>query len=246
MTPAFFPRPGSISPPLQDGQHHGETRRLRILAGTIPCLLCLTACNSGKDTSQSAGPGQASLVTSAAQFQANVQVTVQPALTPNFQLSIQDYVIDCNPSPSVQFTAQIGDALEAFVNGVRVARPGQTARATVPLVAGQRFTFAFAGSDAPLEYSVRCLPTGFPPISTSVAAVSQAQWYVFSPSIGGTQASYYVIVTDTNGTPVWWMEQAGGGTPIDAKIIGHNTIVWTTGDGDFSFRSFNGDVLDVL
>jgi hypothetical protein len=218
----------------------------RILAAAIPCLLCLTACNSGRDTSQSTGPVQASVVTSAAQLQANVQVTVQPALTPNFQLSIHDYVIDCNPSPSVEFTAQIGDGLEVFVNGVQVAGVGQTARATVPLVAGQRFTFAFAGSNAAPEYSVRCLPTGFPPISTSVAGVSQAQWYVFSPSVEGTQAPYYVIVADTNGTPVWWMAQADGGTPIDAKIIGQNTIAWTTGDGNFSFRSLNGDVKDVL
>jgi uncharacterized Zn-binding protein involved in type VI secretion len=148
------------------------------------------------------------------------EVTVQPDLTPNFRPSIHDYVVDCNPSPSVLFSAQIGDRMDVLVNGVPVATAGHTVQATVPLVAGQRFTFAFrgsnfafAGSNALPEFSVRCLPTGFPQISTSVAAVSQAQWYVFSPSLGGTQEPYYVIVADTNGTPVWWMAEAGGGLP---------------------------------
>ena len=222
------------------------------IATTIACLQCLASCNSRSDSSQSSAPSQAAVVTSVAQPQANIQVTVQPALTPNFQPSIHDYVIDCNPSPSVHFNAQIGDKMEVFVNGVPVATAGHTVQATVPLDAGQRFIFAFqrfgfafAGSNAS-GYSVRCLPKGFPPISASVAAVSQAQWYVFSPSLAGPQPPYYVIVADTNGTPVWWMAQAGGGTPIDAKIIGQNTIAWTTGDGYFTLRSFNGEVQSVL
>jgi hypothetical protein len=194
-------------------------------------------------------------MTSVPLLQSKVQVTVEPALSPNFQLSIHDYVLDCNPSPSVQFTAQIGDGMEVVVNGVGVAAVGQTARATVPLTAGRRFTFAFAlaGFKGSLEYSVRCLPTGFPPISTSVAAVPQAQWYVFSPSItpptpsiSGAQAPYYAIVADTNGTPVWWMAQADGAVPFDVKVIGQNTIAWTTGDGSYTIRSFNGEVLNAL
>jgi Arylsulfotransferase (ASST) len=218
------------------------------IAAAIPYMLCLAACSSGSGSSQSNAPDQASTLTSEVLLQSNAQVTVEPALSPNFQPSIHDYVFDCNLSPSVQFTAQIGDGMEVAVNGVRVAPLGQTARATVPLAAGQRFTFtfAFAGSKAPLEYSVRCLPTGFPPISTSVAAVPQAQWYVFSPSISGAQAPYYVIVADTNGTPVWWMAQADGATPLDAKIMGQNTIAWTTGEGFFTLRSFNGEVQNVL
>jgi hypothetical protein len=222
-------------------------RRLRNFAAAIQCLLFLAACNSRSDSSPStAAPGQASAVTSDALLQANVQVTTQPALTPNFQPSIYDYVVDCSPSPSVLvlFTAQIGVGMEVLVNGVRVADPGQTARASVPLIAGERFTFAFGGSSAAPEYSVRCLPPRFPPISTSAAAVSQAQWYVFSPSLGGTHTPYYVIVADNNGTPVWWMAQ--GESPIDAKIIGNNTIAWTTGDGSFTLRSFDGQVQNVL
>jgi hypothetical protein len=55
-----------------------------------------------------------------------------------------------------------------------------------------------------------------------------------------------VIVTDTNGTPVWWMVEPSGGSPIDAKIIGQNTIAWTTNDGYFTLRSFSGEVQNVL
>jgi hypothetical protein len=178
--------------------------------------------------------------------QPNIQVDVQPALTPNFQSSIHDYVIDCNSSPSVLFTAQIDNGLEVFVNGAQVAEPGQTARVTVPLAANQRFTFAFGGSNTALGYSVRCLPPGFPPISTSATTAAQAEWYVFSPSLGGTGGPYYVIVADTNGTPVWWMAPVLDESPIDAKIIGTNRIAWTTGDGSYTLRSFDGIVQNVL
>jgi hypothetical protein len=178
--------------------------------------------------------------------QSNIQVAVQPALTPNFQPSIHDYVIDCNSSPSVLFTAQIGNGVDVFVNGVRAAEPGQTAHVTVPLAADKRFTFAFGGSSAPLEYSVRCPPPGFPPISTAVITAPQTQWYLFSPSLFGSNGPYYVIVADANGTPVWWMAQARDESPIDAKIIGTNRIAWTTGDGSFTLRSFDGIVQNVL
>jgi hypothetical protein len=244
-----FPRAGSTSLSPQDKHYHEETRRLRNFAAAIQCLLFLGACSSRSDSSPpTAAPSQASAVTSDALLQANVQVTTQPSLTPNFQPSIHDYVVDCNPNPSVLvlFTAQGGTATEVLVNGVRVADSWQSARASVPLVPGQRFTFAFGASDAAQEYSVRCLPPGFPPISTSVAGVSQAQWYVFSPSLSGTQGPYYAIVADTNGTPVWWMAQALGESPIDAKIIGNNSIAWTTGDGSFTFWSFYGQVQNVL
>jgi hypothetical protein len=239
--PQLFPRSESTSLFPEDRQNK-KTRALRNFATAIPCLLLLAACNSG---SQPSALNQFSAVTPAALVQANVQVTVEPALTPSFQPSILDYVIDCNQSPPVLFTAQIGDGMQVFVNAVQVAAPGNRAQVTVPLSAGERFTFAFDQSSATPEYSVRCLPPGFPPISTSAAPVSQAQWYVFSPSLSGTQIPYYVIVADNNGTPVWWMAQTRGESPIDAKIIGNN-IVWTTGDGSFTFRSFDGAIQNVL
>src|ERR1700686_457225 len=123
---------------------NAETGRLLNIAAAVLYMLCLAACSSGSGSSQSNAPGQASTLTSDVLLQSNVQVTVEPALSPNFQPSIHDYVFDCNPSPSVQFTARIGDGMEVVVNGVRVAALGQTARATVPLTAGQRFTFTFA------------------------------------------------------------------------------------------------------
>jgi Arylsulfotransferase (ASST) len=221
--------------------------RWRNFAAAIQCLLFLSACNSRGSNPSAASPSQPPAATTETMLsQSNVQVSVQPALTPNFQPSIHDYVVDCNSSSSVLFTAQIGNGMEVFVNDVRAAEPGQTARVTVPLAANQRFTFAFGGSNTALGYSVRCLPPGFPPISTSATTGSQAQWYLFSPSLGGTPGPYYVIVADANGTPVWWMEQAQDQSPIDADIIGTNRIAWTTGDGSFTLRSFDGIVQNVL
>jgi hypothetical protein len=173
---------------------------------------------------------------------------VLPALTPAFQPSIYDYVIDCNANQDATFTAQIGGGLTTFVNGEQVGGAGQTARTSVRLVAGERFVFSFGSATSPLQYSVRCLPPGFPPITAQATAGSQAQWYVFSPSlsISGTQpAPYYVIVADGNGTPIWWMPEDAG-APIDPTIIGGDMIAWTTGDGYFKLRSFSGEVLHVL
>jgi Arylsulfotransferase (ASST) len=230
--------PACLSPrDCQDGISH----RLSRLVVTFICLMFIASC----DFSQPSSSDQHAPQASEGPLQANVQVTTQPALTPSFQPSIQDYVIDCNSSPEVQFTAQMGGGATVFIDDAPVAALGQTAQATFTLVAGQRFTFAFSSTDTPLEYSVRCLPAGFPPISRSIAAAPQAQWYVFSPSLGGTQGPYFVIVTDSNGTPVWWMAQSGGGTPVDAKIIGQN-IVWTVADGSFTFRSFDGEVQSTL
>src|ERR1700676_5044047 len=137
----------SASPSPQDGRHHEQARRSWNIAAIIACLLCLAACNFRTDSGQLSAPGQAAAVTSNPPPLSNVQVSTQPALTPNFQTSIHDYVIDCNASPSVYFSAKIGDEVEVFVNGAPVA----TAQATVPLVAGQRFTFAFEriSSDLP-------------------------------------------------------------------------------------------------
>jgi hypothetical protein len=213
-------------------------------------LLFLSACSS-RDSNPPASASSSSqppaATTEATLSQSNIQVTSLPALTPNFQPSIHDYVVDCNSSPSVQFTAQIGNGLQVFVNAVQAAGPGQTASVAVPLAVNQRFTFAFGDSNTGLaEYSVRCLPPGFPPISASVTAASQAVWYLFSPSLFGTPGPYYVIVADTNGTPVWWMAQDLDESPIDADIIGSNRIAWTTGDGSFSLRSFDGIVQNVL
>jgi hypothetical protein len=247
----LFARSGSTSL-FPQGYQHQDTRRLWNLGSTLLCLLFLAACSSGSKPGQPQGPDSASSpvasdspVAAGALPQANYQVTVQPALTPSFQPSIHDYVIDCNSTPDVQFTAQMGQGGVAFVNYVPVAALGQTARTSFSLFEGQRFIFAFGGPNAPSsEYSVRCLPAGFPPISTSVAGVAQAQWYVFSPSLGGSQGPYYVIVADSNGTPVWWMAQKV--PPIDAKIIGQNTIAWTIADGYFTLRSFNGETQNVL
>src|SRR6202165_4977476 len=240
-------RSSSSSLSAQDIYHRKEKNRWRNCAAAIQCLLVLSACNSRGSNPPAASPSQSPAATPEVMLsQSNIQVDVQPALTPNFQPSIHDYVIDCNASPSVLFTAQIGSGVEVFVNDVRAAEPGQTARVTVPLVANQRFTFSFGGSNTAPRYSARCMPPGFPPLSTTTTTASQAQWYLFSPSLAGANGPYYVIVADANGTPVWWMAQALDESPVDVNIIGTNRIAWTTGDGSFTLRSFDGTVQNVL
>ncbi|MDB6082413.1 MAG: hypothetical protein JWN43_294, partial [Gammaproteobacteria bacterium] len=188
----------------------------------IPMLLAAAACGGGKSQSPSATPEVNTLSPGTTTSQPSaIQVQVSPALTPSFDPSIHDYVINCTSSPEVQFTAWLpGTRTFGFFG------PGEKASApltypvgyfqkTLPLSAGQRFRFV-AGQSS--EYSVRCLPKDFPPLTATISGTRQAEWYLFAPTLtlGSLIPSYYVVVTDANGTPVWWKLEPGS-SAMDAK-----------------------------
>lgn len=123
---------------------------------------------------------------------------------------------------------------------------------SLALVAGERFRFRI-GFD-PNEYSVRCLPKDFPPLTVTSAGVREAEWYVFAPTLtfnsaATTLPSSYVIISDSNGTPVWW-ESAPSAPAIDAKILGANEIAWTYGSNtqnhEYFIRDFSGNLLNTI
>jgi hypothetical protein len=87
----------------------------------------------------------------------------------------------------------------------------------------------------------RCLPQDFPPLQVERNGTPQAQWYVFSPTVGGP-AAYYTIITDSRGTPVWWINQS----TIDTKVLGPDEIAWSPSDGTFAIRTFDGRLLNLL
>jgi hypothetical protein len=174
-------------------------------------------------------------------------------LTPNFDPSIHDYVVNCASGPEVQFTAQGQGANIALLYGTggMINRPqpypAPYLQRTFPLTPGQRFRFIIGGTAS--EYSVRCLPSDFPPLSVEIgSSPPQAEWYVFSPSIGASTP--YVILTDSHGTPVWWKLEPGG-TAIDAKVLGPTQIGWTTltvygAGGQYVIRDFGGHILNTI
>lgn len=190
-----------------------------------------------------------------------IKIQTSPALTPSFNPTIHDYVVDCSASAQVQFSAQMGGP-----NYIGFFGPGDNGTAASPLIsgtfskslllsAGQRYRFRI--STDPNDYSVRCLPKDFPPLSVSVSGIREAAGYVFSPSLQFKPATdnapsaqnFYVIIVDSNGTPIWWKSERAA-RPLDAKILGSDQIVWTlqTNDdnGTYVIRNFSGQVLDTL
>jgi hypothetical protein len=154
-----------------------------------------------------------------------------PALRPAFNAEIHDYVVTCDASTPVVLKGDFGSGYseQAF-----------------SLIPGRRFRF-FVGNTAE-EYSVRCLPTDFPPFSTTTSGTGmpQAQWYIFAPNdptpLPGTGS--YAIITDVRGTPVWWYEDPGGAS--DAKFFGSQGVGWSTGNGGFIIRSYAGLPITTL
>jgi hypothetical protein len=222
----------------------------RILLAVSAVSLATACSQGGTSASLPADPAsvQASVSTPSA-----IQISVSPALTPNFDPAIHDYVVNCASGPEVQFTAQGEGANIALLygNGGLIDRPlpipVNYLQRTFPLNPGQRFHFVIGGQTS--EYSVRCLPGDFPHLSVETgSSAPQAEWYVFSPSIGASTS--YVILTDAHGTPVWWKAQADA-TVLDAKILGPSQIAWTTltpygANGQYFIHDFDGNVLNTI
>src|SRR5450631_1628973 len=130
---------------------------------TVSVVLVLSACGADTSPSHSILTGDGLQTSQSAVSQpGHIQIQVSPALTPSFDTSIHDYVINCSSSPEVQFTAWLSGAV--FLSFVA---PGEAAsvapsypigyfQKTLMLSAGQRFRFAIGQGTA--EYSVRCLP----------------------------------------------------------------------------------------
>jgi hypothetical protein len=224
-------------------------RRLLLVVSAVSLA---TACSQGASASLPTDPTSIQSLESTSTPSA-IQITVSPALTPNFDPSIHDYVVNCASSPEVQFTAQGQNAniVLLYGNGGRINRPQPIPvnylQRTFPLNPGQRFHFVIAGQTS--EYSVRCLPKDFPPLSTSIGGRREAEWYLFAPTLtlGSGIPSDYVVVTDANGTAVWWKSEPHS-SAMDAKIIGQNLIAWTVfgSSGEYVIRDFAGRIQNAI
>jgi Arylsulfotransferase (ASST) len=237
-------------------------RGIKIL--TFAALILMTACGSGSDGvgAASAAATTAPSVSNAAPsgpLGLNIQapsalgpgfnIAISPAVTPGFVPGIHDYVIDCTSAPTVQLSVlapqAIGFAYLGTTADSALVRPTTAQfQQTLSILPGQRFSFSIGQA----AYSVRCLPPDFPPLTSSEAGLPQAEWYVFAPTIGAT--SSYVIITDSHGTPVWWMAEPGG-SASDAKVLGSDQIAWTIISppgvgGNYTVRNFSGQLLNTL
>jgi hypothetical protein len=126
-----------------------------------------------------------------------------PGLYPAFQRAVVDYVDRCDPSTptEVQVNAVEGDTVS--VNG----SPHQTGSFTVQVdqQVGESFPIEVTSDGTTTTHYVRCLPTDFPNWSAERAGTPQAAFYA-TTLIQGFGPPNYSAIFDTNGVPVWWLE----------------------------------------
>ena len=188
------------------------------------------------------------------------------SLTPQFSPVIHDYVTHCAGSSSVQLTVTLPPNVAiGLVEPSGATVPSQTYETgqfqrTMTMAAGQRLQFSLSNQSE--GFSIRCLPADFPPLQIPESTVGdptltnnestlpQAQWYVFALGLGHTPGvpapPAYVIIADSHGTPVWWMNEPLG-SALDAKVLSGDQIAWTTtASGQYFIRNFSGRLLNTL
>ena len=158
----------------------------------------------------------------AAEADSSVSVSTSPALQPGFDPVITDYVTTCAAgSVSVSITD---------TDGTPVSVAGQAAQTTsfttpVTLASSQAFTIVIGTT----TYNVRCLPSDFPPYTSTVYpsnGTPQAAYYLITPGNG------YEAMFNNYGVPVWWYKVApgalGSAEPIDFNVLADGDLSWAT------------------
>jgi hypothetical protein len=164
-----------------------------------------------------------------------VQLSATPALTPAFDRSIDDYYLSCTGAP-LDLSAEAGPGYTISIDGA--APQAGIVEATVPLGAGEEFSFTVSRLDGRHRYFVRCLPPDFPAWSYTRFTQPSHDLYIAAPTLGA--ADKYVVVFDDHGVPVWWYKEPN--TPFDVKIFPEGNIGWTEGANAVDIRSFDGEL----
>ena len=180
-----------------------------------------------------------------------VSFSTSPALFPAFDPAISDYVVRCDPATPVQVSVSNSDGADTTTT---VSVDGQTPQTgafatTVSLGYGQEFSIEVVQGATTKEYFVRCLPDGFPTWTTARPGTPQAEYYVVAPALSFGAGTFYVMIYDTNGVPVWWLQVTDGREPVDAKLAANGDVLWTESDSALHAlgaeeRGLDGSVVD--
>ncbi len=172
-----------------------------------------------------------------------LSISASPALSPDFDPQVSDYVTRCDASPvtmSVSAPPSINVAIDS-----EAGRNGTFTEA-VPLDTGRSFTLSTTSGGQTANFHVRCLPNDFPDWAYSRPGNPSAHFYITTPqnvlAPDGGPAGRYVSIFDDQGVPIWW-RQATGGT--DAKLLPDGKLVWgTTSSGGTSTPGYETHTLD--
>jgi len=151
-------------------------------------------------------------------------ITADPALFPEFDPGVTDYVTRCGTEP-VAMTVSAPEVTTVAV-AEEPATSGDFTQA-VPLAPGESFSFATTTSERTSTYHVRCLPGDFPDWTYTRDGDPSASFYITTPQSvstpDGELASTYVAVFDDQGVPVWWTQ---ADSASDAKLLPDGTLGW--------------------
>ena len=154
-----------------------------------------------------------------------LSIVAQPALFPDFDPAVSDYVTRCGTSPvAVSVAAPPGTTVA--IDG-HPAQGGMFSQ-DVQLSPGGAFSFSTIVGAQTSTFRVRCLPPDFPGWTYTRPGTPKANFYIVTPQGGttpdGHTAGGYVAIFDAHGVPVWWRQAAAG----DAKLLSDGTLAWYT------------------
>lgn len=154
-----------------------------------------------------------------------LSIAAQPALFPDFDPSVSDYVTRCGSAP-VDMSVAAPAGTTVSING----QPGQSGvfDQNVQLSAGHSFSFSTTTGGQTSTYHVRCLPSDFPLWTYTRQGTPSAHFYIATPqnalTPSGQPAGRYVVIFDDNGVPVWWKAAPAS----DAKLLSDGNLEWYT------------------
>lgn len=153
-------------------------------------------------------------------------ITTRPALQPQFDPAVHDYVTRCEPAEVMQIAVSDTDGARVVVD----QQPAQSTsfRTSLRIGAGQSFVVTAGSGPKPASYTVRCLPADFPKFTAQVSGHPQAAYYLVTPSVASTSApaAPYVALFDNNGIPVWWYREPTG-APTNANLLPNGDLSWS-------------------
>lgn len=173
---------------------------------------------------------------------AELAIDADPALYPQFDPAVSDYVTRCGGGPVTVDVTAPADTTVAVDGGA--ARNGTFSR-DVPLTAGESFEIETEDPGGSSTFHVRCLPDDFPAWSWTSPGDPSASFYITTPrnvqAPSGDPAGDYVAIFDDDGVPVWWM---GSSQPMDAKLLPDGTLAWGRPSANaFEIHQLDGTLL---
>jgi Arylsulfotransferase (ASST) len=221
---------------------HSVAVRLQLLIGRFHDTIDLTAYapKPATRTAPTAPLAPQSTPTPAA----TLQLTASPGLNPAYNPAVPDYTVACEPAGAVDVQATVPGGQTLSING-STALSGSVSQ-TIPLQAGQVFTFTVTDASGSSTHNVRCTPADFPAWTVERNGTPDVSWIALIPPGGGP----FAVLTDNWGVPVWWMRSPSGSIQNASVLPSGNVAWWNAGDpngdgeeGYYSIYNLDGNLV---